>query len=150
MMNRATGVGPEIVSTGRLIKGKVLYFDLMDGAPVAIHLLRRTSSIKGQRSIARIRPTYDKPGIEIDELGGTVLRLDPVAVAAIGVRFSIEYSRPSTAAAKCRELFDGVDPDPYFRVAMTLIDSSGPWIDHDDFEARCHLTAARESRLNRF
>ncbi|WP_439567751.1 hypothetical protein [Sphingopyxis sp.] len=148
-LNIATGIGPELVCTGKLIKGKMLYFELCDGRPLAIHLLRRTGYISGQRSVARIRPTYDKPGISIDELGGVVLKLDPVAVTAIGLRFSIEYSRPSIAAAKCRELFDGVDPDPYFRVAMMMIDSSGPWIDQDDFKARYHLSAARDSRLSR-
>lgn len=149
MNDPATGTGLEMLYSGKLVKGKALYFETIDGLPVAIHLLRSPKHIPGQRHISGIRPTFDNPGIAIDEFGETVLDLDPVAIAAIALRFAFEYSHLATASERCRDVFDGADLKPYVAVAAQLIDPLGPWIDHDNHEARYDLDSTREARLRR-
>src|SRR3546814_5312946 len=76
---------------------------------LAIRLLRVPKHVAGRRHVSRIRPTFDSPGIVTDELGETVLDLDPVAIAAVALRFAFEYAQPGTAADRCRDVFDGAD-----------------------------------------
>src|SRR3546814_9466230 len=75
MHDRATGHGHEMVYSGKTVKGKALYFETLDGLPLAIRLLRVPKHVAGRRHVSRIRPTFDSPGIVTDELGETVLDL---------------------------------------------------------------------------
>src|SRR3546814_3522703 len=69
---------------------------------LAIRLLRVPKHVAGRRHVSRIRPTFDSPGIVTDELGETVLDLDPVAIAAVALRFAFEYAQ-QIGRASCRE-----------------------------------------------
>src|SRR3546814_16230666 len=119
-----------MVDSGKTVKGKALYFDTLDGLQLAIRLLRVPKHVAGRRHVSRIRPTFDSPGIVTDELGETVLDLDPVAIAAVALRFALEYAHPGTAADRCRDVFDGADLKPYVAVAVQMIDPFGEWIEH--------------------
>src|SRR3546814_19589450 len=136
-----------MVYSGKTVKGKALYFETLDGLPLAIRLLRVPKHVAGRRHVSRIRPTFDSPGIVTDELGETVLDLDPVAIAAVALRFAIEYAQPGTAADRCRDVFDGADLKPYVAVACQMFDPFGAVIDPADQTAHYETFAERTTWL---